>query len=187
MGVLGDPNEHVPASGGAVLPSHRWSIALAALGAVLVVAFVAFAILTAAPPSAANLSSSTSDGVEPATLATADESAAIVVPKGWVVVREGDAHVVVLSPDGVMKVQVGLGAESAAEVVAGGDGVAGELRSETLASGLRVAHADLGTGGIFAAVEVPGGVVWLRSELVRDVDPAAYRPAFAALLEGVRP
>lgn len=179
------PDFDAPRSG--ILPSHRWAVVFASVGALLVVAFAAFAILIAGPPSAANLASTTSDGVEAERLATPVAEAGVVVPEGWVVVRDGDADVVALTPDGAMKVRIVLTEGSAEALVIRTDGRVGDPREEQLASRLPVVHADLDDGGIVAAMDVAGGVVVLQSELLADVDPAIYRPAFAELLEGVRP
>lgn len=185
--VSGGPGESGAPQRGTVLPSNRWAVVLATVGALLVVAFVAFAILTALPPTAANLASSTSDGVTPVELTTSGVTADVIVPAGWVVVGDGDGAFLALTPDGVMKVRVALTPGAADEIVERTAGRASDLRTETLASGLAVVHADLEDGGLAAGVDVPGAVVVLRSELLQDVDPATFRPAFAELLEGVQP
>lgn len=173
-------------------PSHRWSTVLAIVGAVLVALFVALAVIVAVPPTVSNLASTVSQGDEPVQLETPTASAQVVVPAGWLVTRAGDDGLVVLSPDGVLRVRMTLTEGTPLDVVTATDGRVGEPRSETLASGLAVVHSDLADGGIVAGVAVPGGVVRVQSELIPsdgdgDVDPAAYRPAFAQVLDGIRP
>ncbi|GAA3632214.1 hypothetical protein GCM10022200_13870 [Microbacterium awajiense] len=171
-------------------PSQRWATVLAVVGAALVALFVAAAVLVAVPPTVANLASTVSQGDEPITLETPAATAGVVVPEGWLVTRAGEDGLVVLSPDGVLRVRMTLTDGTPLDVVIATDDRAGEPRSETLASGLAVVHSDLDDAGIVAAVAVPGGVVRVQSELIPpagDVDPNAYRPAFAQVLDGILP
>ena len=169
-------------------PSHGWVVVLSTLGALLIAAFIVSAAVTAVPPAAANLSSAVSDG-SPIALESDTARGAIAVPAGWVVHRDGDARLVARTPDGGLLARVAIVRADADAFVEEHADRSGPLRRETLASGLPVVHADAADGGVVAAVILPGGaLVTLTSEITSEAErsDAAYRPALAQLLDGVR-
>jgi hypothetical protein len=170
----------------------RWETIVASLAAALALVAIAFAAVIAVPQIIANLSSEASDGRTPFVLDATDRTADIVVPAGWIVVRESAATISVRSPDGVMRAHLDLVAESPAAIVDSRSDLAGSPVTEILASGLQATHADLRDGGLVAGVSTSasGDAVRVVVEFVpapdQDVDVVAYRPAIASLLEGVR-
>lgn len=163
---------------------RRWEMAAACLGGVLAAAAIALAAAAALPPSLENLASEISDGVTPVPIA---DGAEVVVPAEWIVVRQSGEGVVVRTPDGALQARLDTVEQDAAAVVAATPGVEGAARSEQLGSGMDATHADRADGGIVAAVRASdgGNVVRVVAE-VRGADTAAYRPAVAELLEGIR-
>ena len=166
-------------------PSPGWAMGVAIVGALLVAAVVAVGALIAVPPSVANLASSTSDGVAAEPLG-ADAGAAVVVPAGWIVVRESAEEILVRTP---------VPAEEA--LAAAVPGIADEIgaapgaeRREILASGTFAVHVDVDPSVTVAAVAASAEAresVVVETRIRDDVDPARYRAALAQLLDGVRP
>ena len=178
-------------------PSPGWAMGVAIVGALLVAAVVAVGALIAVPPSVANLASSTSDGVAAEPLG-ADAGAAVVVPAGWIVVRESEEEILVRTPDAALESRVRAASVPAEEALAAAvPGIADEIgaapgaeRRETLAAGTFAVHVDVGPSVTVAAVaesaEARGSVV-IEARIRDDVDPARYRAALAQLLDGVSP
>lgn len=178
-------------------PSPGWSLAFALVGAVAVIALIAAAALVAVPPSLANLASSTADGVT-AEPVGASADAAIVVPAGWIVVRESEEEILVRTPDAALEARVRAVSVPAEEALAAAvPGIVDEIgaapgteRRETLASGTFAVHVDVVPSVTVAAVaesaEARGSVV-VETRIRDDVDTARYRAALAQLLDGVRP
>jgi hypothetical protein len=169
-----------------VRSGRRSELLLSSIGAVAVIAFIVFALVVAVPPSIANLTSTVSDGVTPQTLQDGDLGAAVVVPEGWVVRRQGDDALSVVTPDGALTARLALTADDPETAISGsGDGT---LRTEVLASGLTVVHADNALGSVVAAVVARGGdTVTVFAEVDDPQVRAVYRPALAQLLEGIVP
>ena len=180
-------------------PSPGWAMGAAIVGALLVAAVVAVGALIAVPPSVANLASSTADGVAAEPLgAGADAGAAVIVPAGWIVVRESEEEILVRTPDAALEARVRAASVPAEEALAAAvPGIADEIgaapgaeRRETLASGTFAVHVDVDPSVTVAAVaesaEARGSVV-VETRIRDDVDPARYRAALAQLLDGVRP
>lgn len=178
-------------------PSPGWAMGAAIVGALLVAAVVAVGALVAVPPSMANLASSTADGVAAEPL-DADAGGAVVVPAGWIVVRESEEEILVRTPDAALEARVRAASVPAEEALAAAvPGIADEIgaapsaeRRETLAAGTFAVHVDVGPSVTVAAVaesaEARGSVV-IEARIRDDVDPARYRAALAQLLDGVRP
>jgi len=166
--------------------ARRWEIALACAAALLVIAGVAFAASVAVPPTIANLASEVSDG----TAATELGDASVVVPAEWVITRDSADAITVRTPDGALRASLQTVHEKPADAVAQGAGADAAPRSELLASGLTVMHADLDDGDLVAAVGTPDAAPSVRVVVqVRPPDggaPAAYRAAIGDLLEGIR-
>lgn len=166
--------------------ARRWEIAGALLGGALTVAFVALAAAAAVPPSLANLASEVSDGITPVAIA---ERAEVVVPADWIVIRDGADALSVRTPDGALHARLDVVTADAAAVVAGDEHAGGPARSETLASGMTVVHADT-PDGMLAAVSNHLGAESVRVRVtMADGEAeslAAYRPAVGDLLEGIR-
>ncbi len=127
-------------------------LVLSSIAAVAVIAFIAIAAIVGRPavdrePDLDRVGRSRAADASVA----GDLDAQVVVPDGWVVRRQGDDALTVSTPDG--------GAHRAARdaprtmprrcVAASGDGT---LRSEVLASGLSVVHADTAPRSVVAAI-----------------------------------
>ncbi|WP_435526951.1 hypothetical protein [Microbacterium aurantiacum] len=180
-------------------PSPGWAMGAAIVGALLVAAVVAVGALVAVPPSMANLASSTADGVASEPLdADADAGGAVVVPAGWIVVRESEEEILVRTPDAALEARVRAASVPAEEALAAAvPGIADEIgaapgaeRRETLAAGTFAVHVDVGPSVTVAAIaesaEARESVV-IEARIRDDVDPARYRAALAQLLDGVSP
>lgn len=178
--------------------ARRSELVLASLGALAVIAFVVIAALVAVPAALVNVNSTVSDGVAPQPLVADGAEAGIVVPDGWIVRRQGEDAVLVVTPDGGLSAQVTVTTADAATVVA--EQADGATRTELLASGLRVFHADTTASpsdavdldatdageGVVAAVALPDGTtVVIAAEVGASTSLAEYRPALAQLIEGV--
>ena len=172
--------------------SRRWELLLATLAGLSLTVVLALALVVALPPSLVNLSTEVSDGKKPFEISSRDGSAVaaaeVTVPEGWVVQRK-DATLLVRTPDGVMSAIVEAVPEPAGQAL--GVASAGPRETEVLASGLTVVHADLARGaGVVAAVscrrgQQPGATVVVTTRIRDGWDADAYRPALAALLEGI--
>lgn len=178
-------------------PSPGWAMGAAIVGALLVAAVVAVGALVAVPPSMANLASSTADGVAAEPL-DADAGGAVVVPAGWIVVRESEEEILVRTPDAALEARVRPASVPAEEALAAAvPGIADEIgsapgaeRRETLAAGTFAVHVDVypsvTVAAVAASAEARESVV-VETRIRDDVDPARYRAALAQLLDGVRP
>lgn len=202
VGAKASTTDAAPAATGPerpLRPSPGWAMGAAIVGALLVAAVVAVGALIAVPPSVANLASSTADGVAAEPLsADADAGGAVVVPAGWIVVRESEEEILVRTPDAALEARVRAASVRAEEALAAAvPGIADEIgaapgaeRRETLAAGTFAVHVDVGPSVTVAAVaesaEARGSVV-IEARIRDDVDPARYRAALAQLLDGVRP
>jgi hypothetical protein len=171
---------------------RRWELILATVGWLAVVAFVVVAAVTALPPVLANLSSIVSSGE---VFAVGDD-AEVTVPDGWSV-RESDAAVEVRTPDGVMTAVVALAPDPSAAsldallppgVEPDAEASRGPVQTETLASGLLLAHQDVTAdpAGVVATVAdaESGPVVTVTAAAGDELE--RYRPALAEILEGIR-
>ena len=164
------------------------------MAGLLLTGVIALALSIAVPPILVNLSTEVSDGKKPFEISSRDGSAVttakITVPEGWIVQRE-DATLLVRTPDGVMSAIVEAVSESAGEALEVASTARGPRETEVLASGLTVVHADLGRGaGVVAAVscqrgQQPGATVVVTTRIRDGWDGETYRPALAALLEGI--
>lgn len=180
--------------------ARRIELVLASVGALAVIAFVVLAAVVAVPPALTNVDSTVSDGVAAEPLVGSGGEADIVVPDGWIVRRQSEDAVLVVTPDGGLSARVTVTTADAATVVA--ERADGATRTELLASGLRVFHADTaaertgsdtadldatGAGeGVVAAVALPDGTtVVVAAEVDDSATLGDYRPALAQLLEGV--
>lgn len=177
--------------------ARRSELVLASLGALAVIAFVVIAALVAVPAALVNVNSTVSDGVAPQPLVADGAEAGIVVPDGWIVRRQSEDAVLVVTPDGGLSARVTVTTADAATVVA--EQADGATRTELLASGLRVFHADTTASpsdadldatdageGVLAAVALPDGTtVVIAAEVGASTSLTEYRPALAQLLEGV--
>lgn len=173
--------------------SRRWELLLATVAGTLLTVVIALALSIAVPPTLVNLSTEVSDGRKPFEISSRDGSAAaakVIIPQGWVVQRK-DATLLVRTPDGVMSAIVEAVPESADEALEVASAGRGPRETEVLASGLTVVHADLGRGaGVVAAVscrrgQQPGATVLVTTRVRDGWDAETYRPALAALLEGI--
>lgn len=164
-----------------------WEIAGALIGGVLAAGAVAFALMTALPPTLANLNTEVADG---ATAVPIAGDAAVVVPADWILTRGSDA-VTVRTPDGMLHATLNVVEGDAADIVADVTGSSKNARSEVLASGMTAVHADVEHPGMVAAVESPDGRrsvrVTVEFRLADEAEVVDYRPAVAELLEGIRP
>ncbi len=160
-----------------------WTLVAVALAGLVGLGVVLAA--TVLPPVLANLSTHVSEEGVPLVLHDPTTSATVQVPAGWLVSQTDDAHASIATPDRGMTVQVSL-------VAAGPDAALADAKPtgvlvEPLSTGTTVAHgvpnADT-DAQIIAAVSTTGGSVLF---LVSSDDPDLYRPALAALLEGVAP
>ncbi|WP_157524938.1 hypothetical protein [Microbacterium yannicii] len=171
--------------------ARRWEIALACLGAALVVAAVTVATMTALPPTLANIASEVSDGRTATTLG----DASVVVPAEWIVRRESADAVEVRTPDGALRARLDVVTETPSQVIEDAE-LEGVVRTEVLASGLTAVHADAGRAGegrgddelsIVAGVGEPALEPSVRVVVtVNAADAPAYRAAVGALMEGIR-
>lgn len=177
------------ASPGGVRPSQRTAVLLSIVAAFAAIAVIAFALLTAVPPSIANLASSSSDGVTPTPLETDRVDAGIIVPDGWTIVRESSAAVTVRTPDGGMTAQLELIDQTADAAIRATPDIASPVRGEQLTTGRDVVHVDVAPDGVVAAVGLgaDGGSVRVMATAAEGRTMAAYRPALAELLEGIAP
>jgi len=167
--------------------SRRWELLVATVAGLILTVSLALALAIAVPPMLVNLSTEVSDGTKPFEISSRDGTAVttaeITVPAGWVVQRKDDT-LLVRTPDGVMNAVV----EAVAEVASADRS---PRETEVLASGLTVVHADLVRGaGVVAAVschrgEQPGATVVVTTRIRDGGDAEMYRPALAALLEGI--
>lgn len=174
-------------------PAPPWDRLMAAVGAAAAAAFLVLAAVVAVPPSLENARAALADGV--ASISVGD--AAVVVPKGWVV-SEGAGGALVRTPDGGLSIRMdavaGEDPRTVLQVMLDRDlgavptATVGPVRTEVLASGLTVVHADVGADAVYAVVRAR------EHSTVRMVARAAeggaiedYRPALGLLLEGVRP
>ncbi len=168
---------------------RRWETLLAGIIAFAVAGLLVFAAIVAVPPMLHNLSAATSDGVT--AVALSGGTGGVVVPEGWHVQRGGDAPLDVHTPDRVLAVAFSVAdGEPGAVLRAMLDeaGAAGPVRTETLATGLRLIHADVGEDQLYAVVATAeGGAVRVVARVSEEGDLHAYRAALAQLLEGVRP
>ena len=175
------PQEVAPHRG--LFPWRPWDILLAAVGAVAAIVFLVVALVVVWPPVATNLSSDVSDGTTAVPIG--DAQASVVVPEGWIVQRSGPA-VIARTPDGGLSVQLEATEGDAPEVLAAllesADAGSATVRAETLASGLRVVHADAADGVVYAVIDIGGGTL-VTATATSDGD---YRAALGLLLEGVR-
>jgi hypothetical protein len=178
--------------------ARRSELVLASLGAIAVIAFVVIATLVAVPASLVNVNSTVSDGAAPEPLVGSGGEAGVVVPDGWIVRRQSEDVVLVVTPDGGLSARVTVTTADAATVV--GEQADGATRTELLGSGLRVFHADTTASpsdavdleatdageGVVAAVALPdGATVLIAAEVDASATLSEYRPALAQLLEGV--
>lgn len=172
-------------------PAPPWDRVLASIGAVAALAFVVVALLTALPPVLAQAGARVADG------STAERvgAASLVVPEGWVVVG-GPDELVIRTPDGALETTVsstvGDARSALTEALTSAYGVVptvtiGPVRTETLSSGLRVAHADVGEAAIVAVVETDAASLLFDAHVVEGRELADYRAAFGTLLAGVQP
>lgn len=166
---------------------HRTELLIAWPAGFAVAGILALAVATAGPPALRNLSTEVSDGVTP--YAVGGGGAQITVPAEWIVQREGAESLVIRTPDGALTSRVTADADAhdpgealtdlrAEHAAAAADPV----RTETLASGVRVVHADSGDA-VYAAVAGKPDVITVIA--TTDGDSRAYRAALAQLLEGV--
>ncbi len=158
-----------------MFPPRPWDLALAATGALLVALLCVLAAITAVPPMLRNLASEASDGIAPVSLPGGVD---VVVPRAWTVQRDGEDAVIVHTPDGGMSARLEAGDRSLSE---------DPSRTETLVSGLRVVHTDVGSDAVHAVVATDHGTVRVVATAGEGRRMADYRPALGQLLEGVRP
>lgn len=171
------------AGGSARSVARRWDVGAAWLGAALATAGIVAAVMTALPPVLENLASEVADGV---TAVPIGDDAEVVVPADWIVATHAGDEVSVRTPDGVLRAQLEAADEDATAIFSATAGAQGEARSEQLASGMSTVHADLADGGYVAVVTGPDGANVRVVIEVRGGAIAAYRPAIAHLLEGIR-
>ncbi len=173
-------------------PAPWWVWTLAAVGAAGLVAFLALVGVVVVPPALANLRTEVASAQTPMVVGSEAASVTVVVPDGWLITRQDDAHATIATPDRGMIVAVELSADEPA-AAASVAGVASPL-VETLASGLTVAHgipvapADQDPATVPALVAAVGPVA--QGSIVFAVssdDLDRYGPALASLLEGVKP
>ena len=174
--------------------ARRWELLLATVAGLILTVSLALALAIAVPPMLVNLSTEVSDGTKPFEISSRDGTAVttaeITVPAGWVVQRKDDT-LLVRTPDGVMNAVVEAVAEPAGEALEVASADRSPRETEVLASGLTVVHADLVRGaGVVAAVschrgEQPGATVVVTTRIRDGGDAEMYRPALAALLEGI--
>lgn len=174
--------------------SRRWELLLATVAGLSLTVVLTLALVIAVPPILVNLSTEVSDGKKPFEISSRDGSslaaAELTVPAGWVVQRK-DATLLVRTPDGVMSAVVEAVSESAGEALELASVGRDPRETEVLASGLTVVHADLAHGaGVVAAVscrrgQQPGATVVVTTRIRAGWDAEPYRPALAALLEGI--
>ncbi|GAA1927857.1 hypothetical protein GCM10009775_19910 [Microbacterium aoyamense] len=168
-------------------PASPWDRILAGIGAAAAIVFVALALVTALPPVLAQAGARVSDGVTPEPVG----AASIVVPEGWVVLGGPDG-LTVRTPDGGLEVHVTSPSASLQDELTTAFGVVpdvtiGPVRSETLSTGLRVSHADVGDDSIVAVVETDAASVLFDVRVTEGHELADYRAAFGELLAGVQP
>lgn len=170
-------------------PNQPTAVVLAVIGFLAVVVFCTVAGLVAIPPSLVNISSSASDGSTPYPLESAGADIDVVVPTGWIVRREGEGVISVDTPDGGMTARIDLVDEDPEAAVSDHPGLATVVRSEVLASGRAVVHADAADRVVVAAVGVIGRALSPSVRVVATVEDTSsmttYRPALAELLEGI--
>jgi autotransporter adhesin len=163
--------------------ARRWEVGAAWFGAALAAAGIVAAVTAALPPVLENLASKVADGV---TAVSIGDDAEVVVPADWIVSTHAGDAVAVRTPDGVLRAQLEAVDEDATAIISETPGVEGAPRSEQLASGMSAVHAGLEDGGYVAVVGGPHGANVRVVIEVRGGDFAAYRPAIAHLLEGIR-
>lgn len=162
-----------------------WDAVIAGVAALAVAVLLGMGASAALPSTLENIFSGAADGRTAVSIP--GSSAAVVVPEGWRVRTEEEGAVTVITPDGALEATL-RAAEASADAALRGilPPAHGTIRTETLASGLQIAHADGGDNAIHAAVRLDEG----RSLLVSGVvggELRDYRRAFGELLEGVRP
>lgn len=129
----------------------------------------------------------------PLDLTSAAGTAAVDVPEGWVVRRDGDAAAVVSTPDQAMTARVALVAWAADETLQSRFATDASVQRELLDSGFVVDHADRpASADTVAVVRRPDAAadepaVVVTAEIAAGHDPAVYRPALGALLEAITP
>lgn len=172
-------------------PRAPWDRILALFGALGVVVFLVLAAVTAIPPVLADRDARVSDGATPLTVGAAQ----IIVPQGWIVT--GDAvQAGIRTPDAALITMVTptegapeealqrlLRAESGAVPTA----TVGPLRTETLESGLRIVHTDVGDDAVLSVIaDGDRALLGLVSRVGEDFDRADYRASLGLLVAGVR-
>lgn len=178
-------------NGAAPFPRAPWDVVIAWCAAVGVFAFVIVAAVTVLPPALAERDALVADGVR----ASAIGDAQIVVPEGWVVVGSSD-ELVVRTPDGALTVRIAQADGAATTVLQDAltddlgtvpSATIGPFRSETLASGLRVVHADVGADALYAVVGTGDAAdLTLTARTGDGFTRDAYRASLGLLLQGVR-
>lgn len=176
----------------APFPASPWDRIIATIAGAAAAVVVVLAILVAVPPSVGNITATVSDGSTPVPVG----DGGIVVPSGWVF-SDHQGGLIIRTPDGGLAAQVDAvdrDARSALEDSLAADlgtvpsATVGPLRTETLASGLRVVHADVGEDSVYAAVAIgDASTVRIVAHAADDHDLVDYRAALGVLLDGVRP
>jgi hypothetical protein len=183
----GDVVESSPAA----MRSRWWELSIAIAAGAGVLAAVAFAIAVALPPTIVNLRTAISDGVSPFILEQSNASAEVTLPADWIVERKDAADLLVWTPDGRMSAIVTLTLAAPLTALEDVVDVDAALRTEVLASGLTVVHADRrGRDGVAAAVSLAdtdtgGPTLLVATTVPDDADPDDYDLALAELLDGV--
>lgn len=172
-------------------PRAPWDVLIALVGALGVVVFLVFAAATAIPPVLADRDARVSDGAVPVAVGAAE----IVVPQGWIVTGGGD-RAGVRTPDGVLVVVATSAQGSAtaalqelldAELGAVPTATVGARRTETLASGLRVVHTDVGDDAVFVVVaDGDRALLGIIARVDAEHERTDYRASLGQLLDGVR-
>lgn len=175
-------------------PRHPWDIVIAVGAGLLLLALALAAAFAILPPALANAEAGVSDGTSSVELGG---GATVVVPAGWVV-GGATPDVSVRTPDGVLTVRLHAAqgtldelydsaVRDAAPLAETED--AGAAIEETMRSGARALHADLGESLVAGALV--GGAAEQGVEFVAVVSTGftmeSHRAALAELLEGISP
>lgn len=174
----------------APFPRDPWDRVIAWLAAAAVLAFLVVAAVAFIPPALAERDALVADGVRASPIG----DAAVVVPKGWVVTGSSD-ELVVRTPDGGLTVDIrpaeGAATDALQDALTADLGTVpsatvGPFRSEALASGREVVHADVGADALYAVVGGGGPVTVFRARTADGRTLDTYRAALGHLLGGVR-
>ncbi len=175
----------------APFPRPPWDRVIAWFAAAGVFAFLVVVGVTVVPSALAERDAMVADGVR----AHAIGGVEIVVPQGWVVTGGGDG-LIVRTPDGGLSVRIDPADGDArtvlqetliADLGTVPSATVGPFRSEALASGLDVVHADVGERDLYAVVGDAGdGAVLLTAKTADGRALQTYRAALGLLLDGVR-